>query len=175
MRRPAMVQENFMTKAMSNTNEDRPLHLPMVQLAAQRDEQLVSAAQAGSNEAFAELQNLYAQRLYNTIVRITKSHEDAEDALQDTFLRVHLALCSFEGRSSFYSWATRIAINSALMVLRKRRARSKVLFDPQPDDRCDAITFEVRDPAPNPEELCVLHQRQLKTLHALRRLRPPLR
>ncbi|HEY5253197.1 MAG TPA: sigma factor, partial [Acidobacteriaceae bacterium] len=115
MSRLAMGSAIRMNKTMNNTNAGMALVLPLGQLAAQRDEQLVSAAKAGSDEAFAELQNLYAQRLYSTIIRITKNHEDAEDALQDTFLRVYLALCSFEGRSSFYSWVTRIAINSALM------------------------------------------------------------
>ena len=60
------------------------------------------------------------------------------------------------------------------MVLRKQRIRPEVLFDPQPDDRCETVTFEVRDSAPNPEELYVLHQCQLKTLRAIRRLRPHL-
>ena len=61
------------------------------------------------------------------------------------------------------------------MILRKRRACPEVLFDPQPDDRYEAIAFEVKDSAPNPEQLCVLHQRQLKTLRAIRRLSPHLR
>ena len=56
------------------------------------------------------------------------------------------------------------------MILRKRRIRSKMLFDPQPDDRSEAIALDVRDPAPNPEELYVLHQHQHRTLHAIRRL-----
>ena len=136
---------------------------------------IVPAPRADWPVTFEELHANYSRRLYRTIAAITKNPEDAEDALQDTFLRAHLARETFEGRSSIYSWITRIAINSALMVLRKRRVRSEVLFESQPDDRCDAITFEVRDSAPNPEELFVLHQRQLKTLHALRRLRPQLR
>jgi RNA polymerase sigma-70 factor, ECF subfamily len=108
-------------------------------------------------------------------LRLQRIQDDAEDVLQETFLRAYLARESFEGRSSIYSWLTRIAINSALMVLRKRRVRCEFLFDPQPDERGESISFEVRDSAPNPEELCVLHQHQLKTLHALRRLRPHLR
>ncbi|MGO9435167.1 MAG: RNA polymerase sigma factor [Terracidiphilus sp.] len=95
---------------MSNSKGDMPLRLALGQLAAQRDAQLVPAANAGSDDAFAELQHLYARRPQNRIVRITKNHEDAEDALQDTSLRVHLALCNFEGRSSFDSWVTRIAM-----------------------------------------------------------------
>ena len=61
------------------------------------------------------------------------------------------------------------------MILRKRRARPEVLFDPQPDDRCAAIFFEPRDPAPNPEEAYDLCQRQINTLRAIRRLDPKLR
>jgi RNA polymerase sigma-70 factor (ECF subfamily) len=135
---------------------------------------IASAPHADWPVIFEELHANYSRRLYRTIVAITKNPEDAEDALQDTFLRAHLARETFEGRSSIYSWLTRIAINSALMILRRRRKRSTIVFDPEPDDRFDAMTFEVRDPAPNPEELCVLHQRQLKTLRALRRLRPNL-
>jgi len=134
-----------------------------------------SAPHADWTKTFEDLHATYSRRLYRTILAITKNPEDAEDALQDTFMRAYLARDAFEGRSSIYSWLTRIAINSALMVLRKRRVRSECLFDPQPDDQYDLIAFEVRDSAPNPEELCVLHQRQLKTLHALRGLRPHLR
>ena len=136
---------------------------------------LVAAAQAGSSTAFEELHSMYAGRLYKTIASITRNPHDAEEALQDTFLRAYRAIETFEGKCKIYSWLTRIAINSALMVLRKRRARSEVLFDLEPDDQGDVITFEVRDGAPNPEELCILRQRQHRTLHAIRRLSPRLR
>jgi RNA polymerase sigma-70 factor (ECF subfamily) len=145
------------------------------ELNSQCDIGLVLAARAGSDAAFAELHRLYARRLYRTIFSITKNHEDAEDVLQDTLMRAYVALDSFEGRSKLYSWLTRIAINSALMNLRKRRVRCEVLFDHQPDDRSEAIVFEVKDSCPNPEELCVLHQCHHRTLLAIRRLRPHLR
>jgi RNA polymerase sigma-70 factor (ECF subfamily) len=140
-----------------------------------RPDDIVLAAQAGSPAAFAELYSAYSRRLFQTILSITRNPHDAEEALQDTFLRAYLAIKSFEGKSQIYTWLTRIAVNTALMVLRKQRTRPELLFDPQPDDRCETITFEVKDSAPNPEELCVLHQSQLKTLHALHRLRPYLR
>jgi DNA-directed RNA polymerase specialized sigma24 family protein len=89
---------------------------------------VVSAAQAGSAEAFRKLHVLYSRRLYKTIVAIMKNPQGAEDALQDTFLRAYLAIDRFEGRSNIYSWLTRIAINSAIMILRKRSARAEVLF-----------------------------------------------
>jgi len=144
------------------------------ELASRREAQLVTAVQAGAPEAFAQLYAIYSPRLYRTITAITKNPEDAQDALQETFLRAHLRVHAFEGRSSIYSWLSRIAINRALMILRKRRTRPEVLFDPQPDHRCETIFFEVKDSAPNPEEAYDLRQRQTKTLRAIRRLDPKL-
>ena len=136
---------------------------------------IVSAAQAGSPAAFAELHSTYSRRLFQTILSITRNPHDAEEALQETFLRAYLAIDRFEGKSTVYSWLTRIAVNSALMVLRKQRARPEILFDPQPDDRCETIFFEPKDPGPNPEEAYDLHQRQIKALRAIHRLDPTLR
>ena len=124
---------------------------------------------------FQKLYALYSRRLYATIVAITKHPQDAEDALQDTFLRAYRAIHTFEGRSNIYSWLTRIAINSALMVPRGHRVRAEVLFDPRPDPHLETLCFDVRDSAPNPEEVCDLDQRHLKTLCAIRRLRTCLR
>jgi RNA polymerase sigma-70 factor (ECF subfamily) len=159
---------------MSNMNRADLLDHTVERVIAQVDD-IVLAAKAGSPAAFGELHSIYSGRLYRTILSITRNPHDADEALQETFLRAYLAIKAFEGKSKIYTWLTRIAINTALMVLRKRRACPEVLFDSQPDGQCKAFTFEVKDSAPNPEELCVLRQRQLKTLRALRRLRPHLR
>ena len=135
---------------------------------------IVAAAQEGSPAAFEELYSIHYRRLYKTILLITRNPHDAEEALQDTFLRAYLAIKAFEGKSKFSTWLTRIAINSALMVLRKQRIRPEVLFAPGLDDRCEAIVFEVMDSSPNPEELCALRQYQLKMLRAIRCLSPNL-
>jgi RNA polymerase sigma-70 factor, ECF subfamily len=145
----------------------------MERASAPRDE-IVSASEAGSPVTFEELHAIYSRRLYRTIAAITKNPEDAEDALQDTFLRAHLALHTFKGGSSIYSWLTRIAINSALTILRKRRARPELSFDSQPDDLCGPVSFEVKDSALNPEEAYDLRQRQLQTLQAIHLLEPRL-
>jgi RNA polymerase sigma-70 factor (ECF subfamily) len=136
---------------------------------------LVPAVRLGSRVAFAEIHTIYSRRLYRIIVGITKSPEDAEDALQETFLQAYLAIDGFEGRSSIYSWLTRIAINSALTILRKRRARPHVLFDPQPEAPTETIGFEPADTALNPEQKCDLHERQIMLLRAIRKLDPQLR
>jgi RNA polymerase sigma-70 factor, ECF subfamily len=151
-----------------------PINLTPARTIAQED-QRTPAAQAGSPEAFAEIHANYSQRLYKTILGITKNPEDAEDALQETFLRAHLALHTFEGRSNIYCWLTRIAINSALMILRRRRSHPEILFNPQPDPQADVFCLEVKDSAPDPEQIYDLRQRQVKMLREIRRLRPKLR
>jgi RNA polymerase sigma-70 factor (ECF subfamily) len=137
--------------------------------------EIVFAAQAGSPGAFAELYALYSRRLYRTIIAITRNSEDAEDALQETFLRAYLAIHTFEGRSAFYSWLTRIGINSALMLLRKRRARPEVLIDPQPDAPAETICFDIQDPSPTPEQVYALRHRRVTLVRAIRSLDSKLR
>jgi RNA polymerase sigma-70 factor, ECF subfamily len=143
--------------------------------APRRKDPLVTAVQAGVPGAFAQLYAIYSPRLYRTAIAITKNPEDAQDVLQETFLRAHLRVHRFEGRSSIYSWLSRIAINCAFMLLRKRRARPELFFDTQPDGRCETINFEPKDPALNPEEAYRLRQHQFSTLSAIRRLCPTLR
>ena len=141
-----------------------------------RDIELVAAAQAGSSTAFEQLHALYSRQLFNTIYRITKNREDAEDALQNTLLKTYLAIHTFEGRSSVYSWLTRIAINSALMILRKRRSLSKVVTYLSFEDEDSTIrVFEVRDSRPDPEQILDQRQRCQRLLQAVRSLKPDLR
>ncbi|MGB6722396.1 MAG: sigma-70 family RNA polymerase sigma factor [Terracidiphilus sp.] len=143
--------------------------------AASRDMELVVAARAGSSAAFEELQSLYSRRLYNRIFSMTRNREDAEDALQDTFLRAYVALNTFEGRSQFASWLTRIAINSALMTLRKRRSRAEVSFDLPSESEEPSQTFDVCDSALNPEQIYEQRQRCYCALRAVHKLHPRLR
>jgi RNA polymerase sigma-70 factor, ECF subfamily len=140
-----------------------------------RSKQLVAAARSGSDAAFAELMELYAKRVYRKLLMITKNREDAEDAFQDTFLRAYRALHAFEERASFYTWVTTIAINSALMILRRRRNRSEISFDRPFETNEDASDFEFKDTRPTPEYICVHRQRYARTLESIRKLQPRLR
>ena len=139
------------------------------------DTELLRAARAGSHAAFGELQKLYNRRLYRRILSITRNREDAEDALQDTFLRAYIALPSFEGRSQLSSWLTKIAINSALMVIRKRRARPEISIDQRPGSEDRGISYDVRDNAPDPEQICDQRERLNAILSEIKRLAPRLR
>ncbi len=140
-----------------------------------RDVKLVEAAKAGSASAFAELRNMYSSRVYKTTLSITRNREDAEDALQESFLKAYLALGSFEGRANFYSWLTRIAINASLMILRKKRARPETSLQLVTEKEEEIPIFELRDPAPNPEQSYERIQRYQKLIRAIGKLPPNLR
>lgn len=155
---------------MNGANHSARVNIHGNERVVAQDQELVSATPTGSPEMFAELYALYSRRLYRTIVGITKNSQDAEDALQETFLRAYLSFHTFEGRSNVYSWLTRIAINSALLVLRKKRARPEILFDPQPDAQADAFCFEIQDSAFSPEKICDLRHRHAALVRAIHSL-----
>lgn len=143
--------------------------------AQARDEDLLLAARGGSHSAFAELQKTHSHRVYKRILSITRNREDAEDALQDTFLRAYLALPSFEGKSQLSTWLMRIGINSALMILRRRRCRPETSFEQPQDFEGDGAYLDVRDNAFDPEQLYDQQQRCEAIRCALQRLDPKLR
>jgi RNA polymerase sigma factor (sigma-70 family) len=93
------------------------------------DEGLIAAAQSGQEWAFVELCARSSKRTFSSIYSVTRNREDAEDALQDSMLRAFKNLRQFDGRSSFATWFTRIGINSALMILRRKRVRPETSMD----------------------------------------------
>lgn len=145
------------------------------QQVGERDAELVAAVRAGSGAAFGELQKHYSDRLYRRIFAITKNHEDTEDVLQETFLRAFARLESFEGRSLFSTWLTRIAINSALMCLRRRRTRVEISLQETTESGEGSYSVDFRDTSPSPEQICDLRQRSGKVLDAIERLDPKTR
>lgn len=136
---------------------------------------LVSAAQGGDAAAFVTLCKLHSQKILRRLYRITKNWEDAEDALQDSFLKAYLHLHKFEGRSSFSSWLTRIAINSALMLLRKKRSRNEIPMEITVDGDQSLQYREIADPAESPEHRYAQCERKEKLGMAIPRLRPCFR
>src|SRR3984885_13586648 len=95
---------------------------------------LLSAAQAGEDPAFVELCYRHSMRILFTLSRITKNREDAEDAFQEANLNAFVHFGDFNRASSFTIWLPVISINSALMILRKRRVRPEVLTDEPIDE-----------------------------------------
>jgi RNA polymerase sigma-70 factor (ECF subfamily) len=137
--------------------------------------QLVAAAQTGHHAAFGELYARHSKKVYRVALRITKNHEDAEDAAQECFLNALVHLTSFDGRSAFSTWLMRIAINSALMKIRKNRACPEISRDERVEAREDFAPFEPVDPCPDPEEQFAQRQRERIVTRAVRNLRPALR
>jgi RNA polymerase sigma-70 factor, ECF subfamily len=139
------------------------------------DEWLVVAAQDGNINAFAELRDRHFRTLLRTTYRITRNWEDAEDALQDTFLKAFIHFNRFEGRSSFFSWVTRIAINASLMTLRKKRTSKDISIDACDNDGASGDRWEMPDLREDPERCYSRREREDLLRRATRRLRPNLR
>jgi len=139
------------------------------------EERLLEAAKRGHSTAFGTLCERYAQQLFRAAHRVTRNREDAEDAVQDTLLRAFVHLKDFDGRSSFATWLTRIAINSALMILRKKRGSLEVAIEGSDDSGKDRLHYQIPDRAPNPERRYAQREEETILNRAVERLRPALR
>jgi RNA polymerase sigma-70 factor (ECF subfamily) len=113
---------------------------------------LVAQAQSGGVEAFTELVNRYERNIYRLARHITQSPEDAEDVLQETFLKAYEHLGGFQGNSKFYTWLVRIAVNQSLMKLRKRKSDASVSLDDPYDTGEETLVREIAAWEPNPEQ-----------------------
>jgi RNA polymerase sigma factor (sigma-70 family) len=132
----------------------------------------VVARSEEESSAFQQLYEQSAPRVLKTLSRITRNREDAEDALQEAFLNAFLHARDFDGRSSFSTWFTRIAINSALMILRKKRTH--------PEQSIDGADGNLRhwvmpETAANPERFYAQSERAGILKAAVRDLRPAIR
>jgi RNA polymerase sigma-70 factor (ECF subfamily) len=116
---------------------------------------LVAAAKAGDAAAFEELVNRYEGKIFRLTQNITQNQSDAEDAMQDAFMKAFQHLKDFEGGSRFYTWLVRIAVNEALMRLRKRRPNQVSIDEPvSSHDGADEtpLAMQIRDWGPSPEQ-----------------------
>jgi RNA polymerase sigma-70 factor (ECF subfamily) len=120
--------------------------------ATMTDVELVALAKAGHLDAFDELVNRHERKIFRLTQHITGNREDAEDALQESFLKAFSRISQFQGDSQFYTWLVRIAVNESLMKLRKRKATPTVSIDEpiQTDD--DLIPRELGTWDNNPEQ-----------------------
>ncbi len=111
----------------------------------------MAAAKSGDASAFEELVSRYERKIFRLTMNITRNREDAEDAMQDAFLKSYSHLKTFQGDSRFYTWLVRIAANEALMRLRKRRPNQFSLDEPIEGDE-DLMPRELQDWGPGPEQ-----------------------
>jgi RNA polymerase sigma-70 factor (ECF subfamily) len=139
------------------------------------DEELVAAAKGGDELAFETIVKRHRQRIFALALRFTRSREDAEDIVQQTFQRAFIHLPGFEGRSSFSTWLTSIAINQARMLLRKRRALRELSINDSSSDEGTTPALEMADANPDPES-SYLEQEEVRVLvEAIGQLRPAMR
>jgi RNA polymerase sigma-70 factor, ECF subfamily len=139
------------------------------------EELLVSAAKSGDAVAFAELSKGHSNKILRRVYRIVKNWQDAEDVLQESLMKAFLHLREFEERSRFSSWLTRIAINSALMSVRKKRGYIETSMDLISDDRGYEYHWEPKDPAESPESHFSRREREELLEGAIQQLPPRLR
>ncbi len=139
------------------------------------DSQLLSAARKGDQAAFGTLFERHSKKIFHSTLRITRNREDAEDALQDCFLSGLLHLDDFDGRSQLSTWLTRIAINAALMKLRRNRYSREVPTEFTDEEGKERTRLHLMDGAPNPEESFTQRERAGLLRDALGSLRPRIR
>jgi RNA polymerase sigma-70 factor, ECF subfamily len=136
---------------------------------------LVARAKAGDGQAFTELVNQYERKIYRLAKHITQNDEDAEDVLQEAFLKAYEHLDNFQGNSKFYTWIVRIAVNEALMKLRKRRGDRTVPLDDPIDTGEEMVTREIAVWDDNPEQRYSREEIQEILDQAVETLKPDFR
>jgi len=136
---------------------------------------LVAQAKAGDAQAFTELVNRYERKIYRLAKHITQNDEDAEDVLQETFLKAYEHLANFQGNSKFYTWIVRIAVNESLMKLRKRKGDRTVPLDEPVDTGEEMVTREIAVWEDNPEQRYSREEMQQILDDAVDSLKPDFR
>src|SRR2546425_10787323 len=135
---------------------------------------LVAAAKCGDTLAFERLVLRYKLRMFAMAKRITKNREDAEDVVQESFHKAFRHLNNFQEKSRFSTWMTRIAMNEAFMLLRRRRGILETMPEVLDDD-VESFSAKFVDQRPSPEESCCLRERKEILSEAINRLGPKIR
>jgi RNA polymerase sigma-70 factor, ECF subfamily len=141
------------TKLMENIDRDESAVPFIDNIPRKGDMTLVAAAKNGNRKAFEILVKRHEQKIFFVARRITRSREDAEDVVQQTFQKAFTHLRKFEGRSAFSTWLTRIAITEALILLRRRRGFREVLIDDLNANEENPAALDVPDSSPDPEAI----------------------
>jgi RNA polymerase sigma-70 factor (ECF subfamily) len=137
------------------------------------DEDLVAAAKLGDRPAIAELWERHSNKAFTIAYRITRNRHDAEDVIQEAWMKGYVHLKRFDGRAQFSTWLTRIVINSALMTLRRKRAHPETSTEITDGETWQQ--WEIADLTQDIEELYARRERGDLLRRAISRLRPTLR
>ena len=144
-------------------------------LPSKGDMILVAAAKNGNRKAFGILVDRHERRVFFIAQRITRTREDAEDVVQQSFLKAFIHLKKFEGESLFSTWLTRIATNEALMLLRRQRGSREVPIAESTTDDEIALPLDIPDLRPNPEDSCLQREQERIVSAAVSELTPGTR
>jgi len=162
-----------MEQVNSQRQQDELLASVELVASAATDEVLVAAAKSGDRPAFAELWQRHSNTVFKVAYRITQNRDDAEDVIQEAWMRAYVHLNTFDGRAKFSTWLTRVVINSALMTLRRKRAHPETSMDITDGETGQPREFA--DQTKNVDELYVRHERTERLRRAICRLQPSLR
>jgi RNA polymerase sigma-70 factor, ECF subfamily len=136
---------------------------------------LVEDAKKGDAAAWGALFDRYERRILAIAGRMMRNHEDAEDVVQQAFQRAFMHLDSFHGDSRFSTWLTRIAINEALMMMRRRRPNTTATEGPTTEGTDSEVAIEIEDARPTPEQRYAELELRTSLIDSVLRLRPNLR
>src|SRR6202453_453513 len=142
---PALLWDNKDSRKMAT--ESIPVEVPV-----DDEQELVARARQGDTASFSILLRRYEGKIFRLAMNITQNREDAEDVLQEAFFKAYEHLDQFQGNSKFYTWIVRIAVNQALMKLRRRKADRSVSLDETIDTGEDNIVREIAAWGEDPEE-----------------------
>jgi RNA polymerase sigma-70 factor (ECF subfamily) len=117
--------------------------VPAPRLQSDAESALVDRAKSGDAAAFTTLVERYERKVYRLARHITQHDEDAEDVLQEVFMKAYTHLSTFEGQSKFYTWLVRITVNESLMKLRKRRSGKEMSLDEPVDTGTEEMVREI--------------------------------
>jgi RNA polymerase sigma-70 factor (ECF subfamily) len=143
-------------------------------IAKKEDAVLVAEAKTGDARAFELLVERHERRIFSLAQRMTRNREDAEDVVQQSFQKAFIHLQRFEGESLFSTWLTRIAINEALMLLRRKRGTHEVPMESNMEGET-GLPLDIPDAGPNPEGNCLQREQERILPTAVKELTPGMR
>src|SRR5882672_7253739 len=143
-------------------------------LVGQEDAALVAGAKTGDARAFELLVQRHKGKIFLVVQRMTRNREDSEDVVQQSFQKAFVHLKDFQGESLFSTWLTRIAINEALMLLRRKRGSREVPIAETTTEET-ALPLDIPDSGPNPEDNCLQREQERILSAAVNELTPGMR
>jgi len=163
------------TKLINNMEREEAASAFIDGIPGKGDMALVAAAKNGNRNAFEVLVKRHQQRIFFVARRITRTREDAEDVVQQSFQKAFTHLSKFEGRSAFSTWLTRITVTEALMFLRRGRSLREVFIDDLNGNEETTTTLEVPDASSDPEAIYSQREQVEMLSSAMNELSPGLR